>query len=130
MSNCKSVQKHDDDVMDEVKSILAPADGGEFECIENSSGTFILCSNRLKVDPLTPNQLLKFLVLNKKSNKITYRNSITGGYVNWIDNERIEFYSQPGIIPDGKNQNDYIKVYNVVTEENLTKSVFLSGKNK
>ncbi len=121
LSNCKSVQKHDNS-MDEVKSILESVDGGEFDCIDNASGSFTLCSNRLKEDPLKPNQLLKFLVLNKESNKIIYSNSVTGGYVKWMDNEKLEFYSQPGIIPEGKSQNDYIKVYNVVTEKLITKS--------
>lgn len=116
--------------MDQVKAELRTNESSEVVCEDNEEGTFTLCYNKVEEDPLNPRYLLNFAVVDKSTGKTVHKESVTGGYVKWLDSNSIEYFSAPGIVPEGKTKNDYTKIYKPKTGKTVTKEAFLLEKKQ
>ncbi len=94
----------------------------KFECIENTDKTFVLCKKTVEGTVMQPRNSIQFVVYNTKTNEMVYEGSISGGFVNWYDKNRLEMFQQIGIPMQGMTQDDMINIYDVVEKTIKSKS--------
>ncbi|MEP0365997.1 MAG: hypothetical protein ABJN36_10950 [Cyclobacteriaceae bacterium] len=116
---CKTSQKGGL-TLEEVKKSLQTEENDEIICDGNESQTFELCQTNLNDSQV--DALRKFLIYEKSSGKVVLEKSVVGGYVKWVDDTKVEFYTVPGIIKDGQSKNDFIKIYDVATGQTVGKT--------
>lgn len=109
---CKTSQKGGM-TLEDVKKSLQTEENDEIICDGNESQTFELCQTNLNDSQV--DALRKFLIYEKSTGKVVFEKSVSGGYVKWIDDTKVEFYSVPGIIKEGESKKDFIKTYDVST---------------
>lgn len=84
-------------------------------CKWNESKTFQLCVSK-EESSKGPN-LISFTVYDVDGT-LVYSNSISSGYVRWLDNNAVEYFQTPGIMPTTMTKEDFVKVY--LIDENLS----------
>lgn len=86
---------------------------------KSENGDYILYQDKQDVQ----NPMLKrdFFIENTSGEKL-YEGSIVGGYVQWYDNAKIEFFSPPGVMPEGATKDDYVMIYDLDTKTTYKKS--------
>jgi hypothetical protein len=93
-----------------------------FECIENTDKTFVLCKLTIEGTVMQPKNSISYAVYTIKTNELVYEGYIDGGSVEWYDTNRLEIYQQIGIPMEGMTQDDMIKIYDVVEKTMSSKS--------
>lgn len=88
----------------------------------NKDKSFVLCVNEKEGTARLPNSTIKFFVYDLKGAQIPFEQSLNAGYVKWISTNEIEYYSTPGMMPQGTSRDDYTRIYNVVSGEVVLKS--------
>ncbi|MFY0601683.1 MAG: hypothetical protein JXR03_18565 [Cyclobacteriaceae bacterium] len=116
--SCKTAEKKM--TLEEVKKRLITELNDQVSCQSNGSNTFELCQTDLNDSQV--DDLRKFLVIDKKSDKVVFEKSVSGGYVKWIDDSKIEFYSVPGIMKEGQSKSDFVKIYDLQSNKIIKKT--------
>jgi hypothetical protein len=82
---------------------------------ENSSNDYVLCTY-MKPTDVPGSEPLKIAVVEKSTNKVTYKTSVSNGSVKWVDQYKLELVSPPGI-PNGNKATleDYTYTIDVKT---------------
>ena len=65
-----------------------------------------------------------------KAGKLLYSGDLVSGYVEWLSNFEIEYFSAPGAIPEHLDKNDLVKVYQIKTGRVISKSEYLEAQEK
>lgn len=79
----------------------------------NESQTYLLAVEEKEATaPMT-----RYVVVERVSQKILQKGSFRPGYIKWLNNTSLELLNAPGIIPEGKNLSDYIKVIQLPTSK-------------
>ena len=90
----------------------------DFECSWNDSKTMQLCITKAKGKQF-PNPT-RFEIFTK-AGKLLYSGDLVSGYVKWLSNSEIEYYSGPENIPEGRRKDDLVKIYQIKTGKVLSK---------
>ncbi len=98
---------------------LGLEEGREVTCKPNQSGTYDLCTSG-EVNKVE--SALVFLIYNKSEQKVVFDASVVAGYVKWISDIEVEYYSAPGIVSTAQSKEDFIWIYNTQTGETIRKS--------
>lgn len=102
--------------------------GTDAEISVNPGETLILGLATNNQSARSPRKSRGFIVLNVESGKIIYEGRIEAGYVKWFDDEHLEMFSPPGIIRQGQDKNELIKILNVDTKLVVSKLEFLNNE--
>ncbi len=73
----------------------------------NNLKSFVLATRPL------PNQKTKFAIIRIKDQKIVERGNVFSGYIKWIGDLEVEYYSTPGMVRKNENPADYKKNINL-----------------
>ncbi|MCZ8214670.1 MAG: hypothetical protein O9262_00450, partial [Cyclobacteriaceae bacterium] len=63
-------------------------------------------------------QSTRYVVLDNSNGALITKGSFKAGYVKWKSDTSLEIFDLPGIIPQGKNTSDYIKVITLPINKN------------
>ncbi|NMJ87899.1 MAG: hypothetical protein EX285_08715 [Thaumarchaeota archaeon] len=93
----------------------------QVEFSENSTNDYVLCTY-MKQSDVPGSEPLKIAVIEKETNKVTYKTSVSNGSVKWIDQYKLELISPPGI-PNGNaaTVEDYTYTIDVRTGQKSKK---------
>ena len=97
-----------------------------WEKTPNAKSNYFLYVEVVKDDVKNPRAKRQFYVADADGNKVI-EESIYGGYVKWVDDLKVEYFSTPGVLPSNHNKSDYIMIYDIMKEESYVKS---SDKNQ
>lgn len=92
-------------------------------CNWNELKTYELCVEK-KEQSKQPT-VISFELKNVNGDVI-YFNTLSSGYVQWLNNGAIEFYQTPGMIPTTLTKDDLIKVYIIESGELMSKAEYLN----
>lgn len=63
-------------------------------------------------------QSTRYVVLDNSNGALITKGSFKAGYVKWKSDTSLEIFDLPGIVPQGKNTSDYIKVITLPINRN------------
>ncbi|NBP68437.1 MAG: hypothetical protein EBU52_06790 [Cytophagia bacterium] len=63
-------------------------------------------------------QASRYVVLDNTNGAIITKGSFKAGYIKWKGDTALEIFDAPGIVPQGKNATDYIKVITLPIHQN------------
>lgn len=96
-------------------------EGKDYVMVKNND--YALFYTALMDDPLEVDHLVRYYVYSIKTDDVIFEGKLThGGYVKWINDDKIEIYAVPGIPQGDKTPLDYTTIYNVKTKESRKKS--------
>lgn len=107
---CQSPQK--------INTGLAEA----FDCEWNESHTYQLC--------LTQSEEKKFpkpitYEIFDKGGNLVENGEIRSGYVKWIADTDIELFETPGMMPQGMEREDFVRIYQIRNRQFISKKDYL-----
>ena len=112
---CQSPQK--------INSDLSEA----FECTWNESRTFQLCLTQSEKEQFpTPITYELF----DKGGRLIKNGKIRSGYVKWLSDTAIELFETPGILPEGIEREDLVKVYQISNGQFISMKEYLKLKEE
>jgi len=94
----------------------------QFECIENTDKTFVLCKKTLDGTVMQPRNSIQFVVYDTKTNETVYEGSVSGGSVEWYDTNRVAVYQSQGNPMQGTTIDDMTLVYDLINKTQKQKS--------
>lgn len=99
-----------------------------FDCEYNQTKDHLLCSR--KIEQRKRRYFKEYLLVLQASGDTLISGALgEAGSISWLDNDAIQMFDPPGMIPKELDKEDLIKVYNVVTNEYSTKKVYMREKN-
>jgi hypothetical protein len=107
LCGCKTTLPKDPGV--EIHQIVTGKLGSAYDSIPNSTGAYMLYVQKTA----TPNNHVKFLVIQIASQKVVTEQSFNPGYAKWITDSSIEVLSVPGMIRENESLSDYKKIINI-----------------
>jgi len=110
----------DDKKMDE-KSPVEKGMGGDWEITSNEDGGYLLYVEKVMVDVKNPNKKRVFYISDTEENKV-FEGAVYGGYVKWVSNFQVEYFSPPGVMPSNMDKDDFIMIYDIEKGTSYKKS--------
>lgn len=92
-------------------------------CNWNEIKTYELCVDKKQESKQL--SIISFELKNEKGDVI-YSNTLSSGYVQWLNSGAIEFFQTPGMIPTTLAKDDFIKVYIIESGELMSKTEYLN----
>ena len=93
-----------------------------FDCEWNESRTFQLCITLADQDQLP--KPITYEIFDKGGNLIR-NGKIRSGYVKWIADTDIELFETPGMLPEGMEREDLVRVFQIRNRRFLSKKEYL-----
>lgn len=94
-----------------------------FECEWNESRTFQLCLTQSEEEKFP--KPITYEIFDKGGNLIR-NGKIRSGYVKWIADTDVELFETPGMIPEGMDREDLVRVYQIRSNKFLSKKEYLN----
>lgn len=94
-------------------------------CEPNATSTYFLCLET-QDDPKAKERSVQYRLLKKDGEPIV-DGVVTNGRVSWLDDNTIEIFETPGMIPTQLTKEDLIKVYSIRTKSFMTKRQYLDS---
>ena len=110
---CQSPQK--------INTGLAEA----FECEWNNSRTYQLCLTQSEEEKFP--KPITYEIFDKGGNLIR-NGKIRSGYVKWIADSDIELFETPGMLPEGMEREDLVRIYLIRSGKFISKKEYLKLK--
>lgn len=89
--------------------------GKETTQVANGANTLTLF---YQVHDAETHQATRYIVLDNSNGAVITKGSFKAGYVKWKSNASLEIFDLPGIVPQGKNASDYIKIISLPINKN------------
>lgn len=95
----------------------------EATTIYNKSQDFALCYKEMKGTSQNPSNTLKYFIYDVSNESIVYESSLDGGYVKWLNDDEVEIFVTPGLMPQNTSKSDFATYFNVRTKEMTTRDI-------
>lgn len=93
-----------------------------FQCEWNDSHTHQLCLTQSEEEQFP--KPITYEIFDKGGNMIK-NGKIRSGYVKWITDTDIELFETPGILPEGMEREDLVRIFQIRTKKFISKKEFL-----
>lgn len=98
-----------------------------FNCTWNESRTYQLCLTQSSEDKFP--KPITYEIFDKGGNLIR-NGKIRSGYVKWIADTDVELFETPGMIPQGMEREDLVRIYQIRSKRFLSKKEYLNLKKE
>lgn len=105
----------------EIDQINQSTEDHNWHITTNEAGDYMLYVEAKSQDKKKPHVRRQFYITNKLNDKV-FEGIIYGGYVKWITDNKVEYFSPPGIMPATSEKDDFIMIYDIKEDRSYVKS--------
>jgi hypothetical protein len=126
-SSTSSTSRTSDSSSDKIQEMVQSKIGEDFSCEDNSDDTFSICTSDVKgAGGITGKH---FVVVDLVNDKIIFEERLESGYVKWFDNQYVEFFQTPGIMPAGKTRDDFAMLFDTKSGKKMGKTEVVEAED-
>jgi hypothetical protein len=100
--------------VEDLSKILSDHFGSDGITVQyNEMSDFVLAFSKKDTNNIPGTEVLKYIILRVKDNKIIREDAVPGGSIKWIDTYHVEVVEPPGMPEAGTDLRDYTFKYSV-----------------
>jgi len=85
---------------------------------------YVLCYAEERGTAKQPQNTITYFVYDLKKEAIVHEDTFGPGSIKWYDDNKLEIFMIPGMMPANKTKEDFTYIYNVETKKKASKSDF------
>lgn len=119
--SCKSDQ-HSNSKQEKYKAIAEEKYGDPVTYTPSENGNFILCIHNETGSVKQPQNRISYFVYDLNEDQIIHEETFGPGTIQWYDEDELEIFYLPGVMPENKTKEDFTYLLNVKTKDKVKKS--------